>query len=450
MNHPNIEATDATLERLMLDMAKASPEHRVNPELESFLELLHVMGDPQDSLQTVIVGGTNGKTSTSRMIESILSGWGYSVGLYTSPHLEHVRERIRINGDQVSVEALVDSLTRIDAYSRLTSDGNPKPTYFETLTAAALEIMADSPVDFAVLEVGMGGRWDATNVTTPTVACLLPISLDHMEFLGDTIEKIAADKSYIVKEGSVCVVGRQVSSALEVIKRRCNEQSAKMFVLGNDFEISNRREAIGGQLFDIDTPFASFSDVFVPLLGEHQVDNAAVAVMAAQLAVGSSQRFEPNLLPKSLEQTSSPGRLEILGREPLVVLDVCHNPAGADATAKALGASFGQLDFLLIFGAMRDKDVLGVLKPLLAHCNEVILTAANSRRAFSVGALGDLIHAHAPRLKVHKSASVAQACDMALRMASSRGVLVAGSVALVGEARTYFSGAEDDDQERQA
>lgn len=431
----------ARLQRLMHDLAAESPEHKINPSLQDFLALLDVMGDPQSSLQTIIVGGTNGKTSTTLMLESLASTLGYSVGVFTSPHLRDPRERIRLNENLVAADVMADAIERVNRYADLLPIGTQRPTYFEALTAAALEIFADLPVDLAILEVGMGGRWDATNVTNPAVACIMPISLDHMEFLGDTVEEIAQDKSQIIKASSVAVAATQPSGALSAIEDRCVQVGAPLLYENRDFAIRNRVDAVGGQRFDLQTPTGDYKELFLPLFGSHQASNAAVAVVAIEQALTSKAPLPDDLVAAALGNVSSPGRLEIVAQNPLFIIDACHNPAGAQVTANALTASFALNDFILIFGVMKDKNAVEILRPLLGQCVGLVAVAIDSPRATEVVTLAAMAREHFPDLPVHEAKDVSTACqlaiDLALKHSAQTGVLAAGSVALVGAVRGW-------------
>lgn len=436
----SLTATDQ-LEALMQELALSSPEHKINPSLQAFHALLAAMGDPQLSLQSIMVGGTNGKTSTTLMIQSLAVNLGFSVGVFTSPHLQDLRERIRINDQLVSAEMMVDAIQRVSQYANLLADSIDRPTYFETLTAAAIEIFADLPVDLAILEVGMGGKWDATNVTNPVAACLLPISLDHMQFLGDTIEEIAADKCHIIKPSSVAVVATQSPKALAVIESRCQEVGAPLLYQGRDFEVTHRFDAVGGQSFDLRTPRGEYRDLYLPLFGAHQAANAGVAVTAIEQATPTSEPIAPEVLAEALAQVTSPGRIEIVGQSPLFLIDACHNPAGAEVTANAIAQSFALNDFVLIFGVMNDKDALAVLQPLIRHGVALVVVATDSPRATSVEILAAIAEENFPQMPVYKASNVKDACrlavDLALKYSAQTGVLAAGSIALAGAVREW-------------
>ena len=439
----SVRSSDANvrLDLVLSELTSKAPEHRVNPGLESFRQLLNVMGDPQLGVPTVIVGGTNGKTSTARAIATLAQTLGYVTGLFTSPHLFDVRERILVELELISPKRLADSLERIVAYADLLPVSVDRPSYFETLTAAAFEIFADTPVDLAVLEVGMGGKWDATNVTTPLVACLMPISLDHMEYLGDTVEKIATDKAQIIRPSSIAVSAAQPPSVREVIASRCQELGCELLQEGRDFAVTNRRPAVGGQIFDLRTPLAEYSDLFLPMFGAHQASNAAVAVTALSVGLRADEPPTQLQVEDALAQTSSPGRLEVLSRDPLVVVDACHNPGGAEVTVRALGESFATNRFVLVFAAMKDKDALSILAHLTSVSTCVVVTSTHSPRSASIVQLQALLSTNFPKLEVFVAEEALEAFGLARELAreqgSTAGVLVAGSVSLVGAARQW-------------
>lgn len=429
------------LRSLLQELGANSPEHKIDPSLANFQSLLGAMGDPQLSLQTIMVGGTNGKTSTARILESLALMLGFSTGVYTSPHLADPRERIRINDHLVASGVFCDAIDRVIQYAALRPTKFDRPTYFETLTAAAFEIFADVPVDLAVLEVGMGGKWDATNMTDPIAACLLPISLDHMRYLGNTIEKIAIDKSHIIKADSTAVVATQAPEVLEIIQRRCDKVGASLLYQGRDFDVSKRVDGVGGQSFDVQTPKGHYQDLFLPLLGAHQATNAAVALTAIEQTTPLDEAIFLPLATNALAQVLSPGRLEIVGQGPLFIVDACHNPAGAEVTANAIAQLFALNSFILIFGVMNDKDALKVLRPLIKQCVALVVVATDSPRATEVASLSAVAKEYFLDLPVYEALDVASACqqatDLALRHSDKTGVLAAGSVALAGAVREW-------------
>jgi dihydrofolate synthase/folylpolyglutamate synthase len=429
------------LEQALNALTRTAPEHRVNPSLDSFKQLLSVMGDPQLGVPSLIVGGTNGKTSTSRAIATLAETLGYLTGLFTSPHLFDVRERILVGLEMVTPDRLADALDRIADYADLLPPGIDRPTYFETLTAAAFEIFADEPVDLAVLEVGMGGKWDATNVTTPLAACLMPISLDHMEYLGDTVEEIATDKAHIIQPSSIAIVASQPADAMSAIKKRCNDLGCELLAEGVDFAITNWRSAVGGQIFDLRTPLTEYRELFLPLFGAHQASNVAVAVTALSVSLTAGEPPTQTQVEDALAQISSPGRLEVLSRDPLIIVDACHNPGGAEVTVRALSEAFASQEFILVFAVMKDKDALAILRQLAPVLKGVVVTSTNSPRSQSIGELNSLVSTNFSHLVVEAAENVSTACEVACAMATDRGqstgVLVAGSVVLAGAARQW-------------
>jgi dihydrofolate synthase/folylpolyglutamate synthase len=341
----------------------------------------------------------------------------------------------------VTPDRLADALDRIADYADLLPPGIDRPTYFETLTAAAFEIFADEPVDLAVLEVGMGGKWDATNVTTPLAACLMPISLDHMEYLGDTVEEIATDKAHIIQPSSIAIVASQPSAAMSAIKKRCDDLGCELLAEGTDFAITNWRSAVGGQIFDLRTPLAEYRELFLPLFGAHQASNVAVAVTALSVSLTAGEPPTQTQVEDALSQISSPGRLEVLSRDPLIIVDACHNPGGAEVTVRALSEAFSSLDFILVFAVMKDKDALAILRQLAPVLKGVVVTSTNSPRSQSIGELLSLVSSNSSHLVVEATENVSTACEVACAMATNRGqstgVLVAGSVVLAGAARQW-------------
>jgi len=425
------------------------PETRLDPTLDRIAEFVELLGNPQQAQRTVQLTGTNGKTSTARMVETLLLGLGLRTGRFTSPHLETIRERIVIDGEPLDEEAFVRAFNDVAPYTHLVDADNDHPlSFFETVVGMAYAAFADAPVDVAVVEVGMGGTWDATNVVDADVAVLTPIAVDHAAYLGDTPVAIAREKVGIIKPGSVVVTAEQSEEVFAVIAERAAEVGATVLRAGRDFEVSSRVAAVGGQVVTIDTPHARYADLFLPLYGAHQGANAALALVAVEALAGGSEPIGAEVVSSAFEQMTSPGRLEVIRRSPTIVLDAAHNPHGARATAEALEDSFTFSPLIGVVGVMKDKDweeMLAVFEPHFAH---IVCTQNSSDRALPANTLAEIARGIYGNDRVSVAPYLADAIDQAAALAEaggvfgegigSGGVLVTGSVVTVGEARTLL------------
>ena len=424
------------------------PEHDMVPTLERVRRVMELLGDPQRSPRIVHLTGTNGKTSTARMIETLVIASGLRVGTFTSPHLQSVTERIRIDGAPISPERFVEIhedvrpiVALVDAEQE--NADQPALTFFEVLTCVAFAAFADAPVDVAVIEVGLGGAWDATNVADADVAVITPISLDHERWLGQTVTDIAGEKAGVIKPDCITVVGRQVPEVLDILARRGAEVGAQVRLLGRDFDLVGRSVAVGGQVLDIRTVSGQYNEVFLSLHGSHQADNATLAVAAVEALLVSESPLDQALVD-ALGSTTSPGRLEAVSREPTVLLDAAHNPAGAQSLAEGLKESYAFLDTTAVIGAMADKDIPGILAPLAAVVDRVIATQNSMPRCASADAVGRMAAELWGDDNVTVEPDLTDALATATRLAeqSGGGVVVTGSVVTVGEARAIL-GAEE-------
>lgn len=437
------------------------PEARVDPTLSRIRLLCELLGDPQSAVPAIHLTGTNGKTSTARMTETLLRGLGLRTGTYTSPHLEDVRERILLDGRPVGIRRFVELYEELEPYLALTDAGSENPvSFFEALTALGFAAFADAPVDVAVLEVGLGGSWDATNVADARVAVLTRVAVDHAHLLGDTPAQIATEKVGVIKPGAIVVSARQDDDVLAVIEARVAEVGATLRIAGRDFDVQSRQVAVGGQLVTLRGTAATYPDVFLPLHGAHQAENAACALAAAEAFFGGGRRpLRAEAVTEAFAQVSSPGRLELVARRPAVVLDAAHNPAGAQAVAATLRESFGFDRVVGVLGVMADKDVAGVLAAFAGVLDEVVLTQNATVRAMPARDLARLADDVWPAGRVHVEADLAAAIALGRRLADAPpastapaggpglasgvgpgpvGVLVSGSVVTVGEARTIL------------
>jgi dihydrofolate synthase/folylpolyglutamate synthase len=421
------------------------PETVIEPSLDRISHLMTLLGDPQLAYPVIHVTGTNGKTSTSRMIESLLREMGLNTGLVTSPHLHQVTERIRLNGDPITAERFVEAYDELELFLAVVdteslASGGPAMSYFEVLTGMAFAVFADAPVDVAIIEVGMGGTWDATNVVQPDVSVITPIGLDHAEYLGNTIEAVAREKSGIIKNGSVAVLAPQVKSVAEILLARAVEVDAAVARQGVEFSVKDRALAIGGQVLSFDGLTGTYEQVVLPLFGEHQAANASLALAAVEAFFGGAVQLNQDAVNRGFAKATSPGRLEVVRRSPTVIVDAAHNPHGAAVLASALQESFTFDHIVGIISVMADKDVRGVLEALEPVLQEVVVTTNGAPRAMVVDDIKELAeHVFGPE-RVHVSPQLNSAIDLGIELAdqagtSGIGVVITGSVVTAARAR---------------
>ena len=423
-------------------------ERWVQPRVERTRRVLELLDDPQRTYRVVHVTGTNGKTSTSRIIESLVRAHGLRTGLFTSPHLERFTERIMIDGAPIADAAIADAWDEIEPIVglvdiELEAAGDAPLTFFELLTVLAFVAFADAPVDVAVIEVGMGGSWDSTNTADGDVAVIAPIDLDHADRLGETIAEIAAVKAGIIKDGAAVVSARQDAAAEAVLRAAAAEKGATIAFEGADFALTEGRLAVGGQQISV-RGLAGRYDEYLPLYGEHQGFNAALAIAAVESLVGgAAQPIAGDVLAEGLAQATSPGRLQLVGVNPTVLVDAAHNPHGARALVTALQGSFDFDEWGVVLGILADKDAAGIVAALAPVATHVFATAPASDRANDADRIADL--AELSELPVTVHADVADAAEAAREWAAAsarRAVVVAGSVVLAGEALA-IAAAED-------
>ncbi|MEY3278442.1 MAG: hypothetical protein RLZZ426_928 [Actinomycetota bacterium] len=440
-------------ERVIGELNSRWPENQIEPSLTRIAYLLSILGDPQDAFDVIHVAGTNGKTSTSRMIEGLLSEFGLTTGLTTSPHLHDVRERIRIYGESIDIPRFVDTYNDIAPYidmtdAELEQSTGTKLSYFETLTAMAFAAFAEAPIDVAVVEVGLGGRWDATNVVKPQVAVITPIGLDHQSYLGDTIEEIAAEKAGIIKPGAVVVCGYQEPAALEVITARAEEVGAALLLQGRDFAVVDRAIAVGGQVLSIKGIGGTYSDIIIALHGQHQANNAALALAAVEAFFGAGvdeRQLDIDGTRTGLAKVTSPGRMEIVRRGPTIMVDAAHNPHGARALTNAIADEFSFDRLIVVLGMFADKDASGFIEVIEPIATTLIVTQAISDRALPADDLYNKVIEIVDVDKVEKRQTLADAIDRAIELADeanveevSVGILVTGSVVTAAQARALL------------
>lgn len=418
------------------------PETRIEPTLDRIAALVDMLGSPQLTYPTIHIGGTNGKTTTSRMIDSLLFEMGLRTGRFTSPHLESFLERIAINGQSIDAKALIFSFNDISAYLDLMDEKFDNPiSFFEAITALAFAAFAEHPIDVGVIEVGMGGLWDATNVVDADVSVIMPIGLDHTEYLGETLTEIAQTKAGIIKEGGFVVLAQQEPECAVELMKQAALVGADIAREGIEYSVISRSVAVGGQLLTIQGTKEIYTDIFVPLHGKHQASNAAAALVAVEIFFGD-QELDIEAVRAGFAQVTSPGRCEIVHRDPTVILDAAHNPHGAAALADTIQSEFTFDEVIGIFAPMGDKDVRGILLELEQVMDTVIVSANSSPRAMKIDALELMAIEIFGSDRVFTSETIATAIDKAVTDSirplseDTVGILITGSVVSVGEART--------------
>lgn len=414
--------------------AMVAGERVTAPTLGRITELLDLLGEPQRQYPVLHLTGTNGKTSTGRMLSALLAAHELSVGGYSSPHLESVTERISWNGEPINSDEFARTMTALAGLEPLLSE---RPTWFELVTAAAFAWFADIAVDAAVVEVGLGGTWDATNAADGAVAVITNVGLDHQEFLGETVQEIATEKAGIIKPGATVVTGETAAAPLVIIEAAAAKAGAvAVLVGGDDFEVVANDIAVGGRVFSLRTPYATYDDVFLALHGRHQVDNAACAIVAAEAFF--DRALGDDVVAETCATMTSPGRLEVVSRRPLVLLDGAKNVAGARVARAAVEEEFGPLrPRVLVIGMLagKGKDPVDVVEHLgAADADAVIACPAPSPRTVPAEKVAEAAWGLAPRIEI--APDVAAAVGLARQIAGEDGlVLVAGSLYVVGAAR---------------
>ncbi len=422
----------------------------MDPTTERIRQLLDVLGDPQRAYRAFHLTGTNGKTSTARMIDELIRGFGLRTGRYTSPHLSSVTERIVVDGEPIGAQQFVDSYRELQPYIDLVDERSDIAlSFFEVITALAFAVFADVPVDVAVVEVGLGGRWDATNQIDGEVAVITPIGLDHMEFLGDTIAEIATEKAGIIKAGATVILAGQTDEAISPLLLRATEVDATVAREGLEFGVLDRRAAIGGQLLTLQGLGGVYDEIFLPLFGAHQAQNAVCALAAVEAFFGAGAATGPldaDTVRAAFAAVTSPGRLEPVRSAPTVLVDAAHNPHGMAATVATLGESFDFRRLIAVVGVLEGKDARGMLNLLEPVVDEIVVTQSNSTRSVPADVLGVVaVEVFGPD-RVTVEQRLDDALETAIRLAeedaddvlSGAGVLVTGSVVTAGEARSML------------
>jgi dihydrofolate synthase/folylpolyglutamate synthase len=424
------------------------PETAMEPSTERIAALVDALGEPQRTYPVVHITGTNGKTSTARMIDALLTEVGLRTGRYTSPHLQRATERINVDNRPVTPERYVELYREVAPFVEIVDASHGALSKFEVLTAMGFAAFADAPVEAAVIEVGLGGRWDATNVADGAVAVITPIGLDHAEYLGTDVLGIAKEKSGIIKPGAVAVIAEQDPAVAQVLLERCVEVDAQVARQGAEFAVESREVAIGGQRLVLRGLSGTVDEIFLPLHGEHQASNAAIALAAAEALVGAGpqQPLDPETVRQAFASVRSPGRLEPMTGgpgQPTVLIDAAHNPHGARALAATLMSEFRFARLVGVVGVMRDKDAKGLLEALEPAFHEIVVTRNSSPRAMDPDELGEVAVEVFGRDRVSVEPHLATAIDQAVELAeeggdSGVGVIVTGSVVTAGETRTLY------------
>ncbi|MFN2319246.1 MAG: folylpolyglutamate synthase/dihydrofolate synthase family protein [Dermatophilaceae bacterium] len=423
-----------------------TPEHDLEPSLDRIQAVMELLGDPQRTFPSIHITGTNGKTSTARIIEAILRETGLKTGRFTSPHLHSIRERISIAGESIGEEAFIRAYEEVLPYvemvdARFAETDDPQMSYFEVVVAVAYAAFADAPIDIAIVEVGMGGSWDATNVIDADVAVITPIDVDHARFLGTTPEQIASEKVGIIKPGAVVVSAVQPhDDVAELIRARCGEVDARLVTEGLDFGVLTREVAVGGQLISLRGLAGDYEEMVLELWGQHQAQNAAVAVAAVEAFLGGgTQQINAEVLTAALAAVESPGRLEIVRRSPTVLVDAAHNPHGIIALREAMSDSFNFTRLIGVVAIFADKDAATMLELLEPALDHIVVTRTASTRAMPPEKLGEIAAEIFGDHRVTVVRDLPDALDVAAGLADDGGVgggvLATGSVFTAAEVR---------------
>ncbi|TDO47334.1 dihydrofolate synthase/folylpolyglutamate synthase [Kribbella sp. VKM Ac-2527] len=440
--------SDLTYAEVSAKLQARWPEHKISPTLDRVRRLTELLGDPQKAYPVIHLTGTNGKTSTARMVDALLREANLRTGRFTSPHLESVRERITLDGEPISEERFVEAYAELEPYLDVVDAESEHPlSFFEVITGMAFAVFADAPVDVAILEVGLGGTWDSTNVADAAVSVITPIAVDHAHLLGGDPVTIAGEKAGIIKPGGTTVMAQQSLEVFEVLLRRAAEVGAQVAREGIEFGVISRSVAVGGQLISVKGLAGEYEDIFMPLHGEYQAHNAATALAAVEALLGATEQTEgrvtTELVQAGFAEVTSPGRMEVVRTSPTIIVDAAHNPHGAEATAATVSEAFAFQPLIGVLGCMKDKDVYGVLEayePIM----ETVVCTRNSfvQRSMPAEELGELAIEVFGEDRVLVRPNLVDAIDDAIRLAEENaialgtgGVLITGSVITAGEAR---------------
>lgn len=438
----------------LLDRA---PENRIEPDLSRITRVMDLMGNPQHAYRSIRIAGTNGKTTTARILERILREAGLRTGRTTSPHLHSPVERIGIDGSPIDEEGFIQAYQDVEPFAAIVdaeqeAAGGVRLTYFEYLTAMAFQAFASAPVDVAVVETGLGGTWDATGVVNPDVTVITPISMDHQEYLGDTIAEIAGEKAGILTATATAIIANQpYEDAADVLRERIGELGAEAAIEDQQIGVLAHTPGVGGQMLTLQGIAGRYEEVFLSLLGEHQARNALLAVAAAEALLGDgSTVLDGEMLGAALSTVTSPGRAEVVRQSPTIVLDAAHNPAGAQTLVETVRENFRLTRTVGLVGILEEKDaeeILAVLEPLLDY---VVITQSSSPRAIPTDVLAEIARdVFDDEERVLEQGSLPDAIQAAVDLSETDGdqfggVVVAGSVTLVAEVRDLLGVPQED------
>ena len=434
----NLE-TIAAIEQALI---KRWPENKIEPTLDRIAALTDLLGSPQLSYPTIHIAGTNGKTTISRMIDALMSELGYRTGRFTSPHLESFLERISIKGNSIDPGEFIKNYNDIALYLDLIDSKQPHQiSYFEALTALAFVAFAEHPVDVGIIEAGLGGEWDATNVVQSQVSVMTPIGLDHMDYLGDTLEEIAQTKAGIFKPESNVVLAAQTPEVAKVLMAQAAKVAAIPFREGIEFSVANRAIAVGGQMVAINGLYGLIEDIFLPLYGAHQANNAAVALAAVEAFAGV--QLDSELVRSAFSKVRSPGRCEVIHRDPTVIIDAAHNPHGAKAIATTINSEFDFETVIGVVAVLGDKDAAGILAELSQVVDYLVVSQSSSARALPANDLAMIAKQFFAPEQIEVIPELRGAITYATEKANLSNqvndgvsaVLITGSVVTAGEAR---------------
>ncbi|WP_018143851.1 bifunctional folylpolyglutamate synthase/dihydrofolate synthase [Alloscardovia criceti] len=434
------------------EIMKRAPEHDFDPSLDRMVKVLDYMGHPEESFRVIHVTGTNGKGSTARMAEALCRAYGLRTGLYTSPHVESVTERIAIDGQPISDDQFIDTWLQVKDVIELVdqdslAQGGPRMSFFEVLTTMAIAAFADAPVDVAVVEVGMGGRWDATNVLNGDAAVIGPVDMDHMQWLGDTVEEIATEKAGIIKSNSTVIIGAQPHEQVPDILLETAKEVGAQAVIRDGYEatIDSRAAAVGGQVITVHTPQGTYEQIPVSLFGEHQAHNALAAISAAEVVIPVAGQLDADVVAEALSNVKVPGRIEVIRRSPTIIIDGGHNQNAVNALRAALEENFDFNDLVGVVSMMRDKEVesvLGIMEPLLSKIvvtqnswtSRVMPVDELEKIAISVFGPDRVIRADTMPDAIQEAVNEVDANDE-LGIGYGHGVVIFGSFVTAGDAR---------------
>ncbi|GAB93474.1 folylpolyglutamate synthase, partial [Gordonia rhizosphera NBRC 16068] len=463
--HEASEAADdaavlAELAEVEAELDARWPETKIEPSLTRIATLMDLLGSPQHSYPAIHIAGTNGKTSVTRMIDALLIALHRRTGRITSPHLQRVTERIAVDGRPIGARTYVDTYRELEPFITMVDDsstaaGGPRMSKFEVLVAMSYAVFAEAPVDVAVVETGMGGRWDATNVIDATVAVITPVAMDHADYLGDTLAAIASEKAGIIKKGGsdelvpvdpVTIIADQEPEVMDVLLRQTVESGTIVARQNSEFAVLDSVTAVGGQMLRLQGLGGVYDEIYLPLHGAHQASNAVLALAAVEafFGAGADRQLDIDAIRSGFASVTSPGRLERVRSAPTVFVDAAHNPHGAAALAQALTEEFDFRRLVGVIGVLGDKDAEGVLEALEPVLDMIVLTNNGSPRALDTDTLAEIARPIYGEDRVVVTPFLPDAVETAIGLAeesdgepvAGAGVVITGSVVTAGAGRT--------------